>query len=119
MTTTESPQTITAGVGQFGDDPIRLGVPQRTFGELLKLAFPTVEHYHSDFYHDAQWLEKHLTGEMTFFFGFDEYGTAIGCDPYYVQVSRQTVYIIRIAKNKRKAWTMTASVAPHVEKPVR
>lgn len=50
------------------------------FGELVKLAQPHVKRFHSDLYHDAQWIERHVTGPLTFYFGVGEYGTNIGTD---------------------------------------
>jgi hypothetical protein len=101
-------EAVTADVGSWGDDPIRLGLPQRTFGVLIDLAGSTVEHYRSDFYHDAQWIEKHVAGECTFFYGFDPWGTAIGSDLELVRASRHTVFRVDIHKTDRKAWVLTA-----------
>lgn len=61
------------------------------FGELVKLAIPAIEHYHSDLFHDALWLEQHLSGEpmgsgwssgrgMSFYWSVDESGTTIGIE---------------------------------------
>lgn len=50
-------------------------------GELVKLAAPFVEHYHSDFYHDAMWLQANVRGECEFYFSFDECGTYLSENP--------------------------------------
>lgn len=62
----------------WGNDPIHVGVPQRVFGELLKLAIPTVENYHSDIYWDAMWLNETIqrgTEGLTFWYGVRDNGT--------------------------------------------
>lgn len=46
-------------------------------GELVKLAAPYVKQYHSDFYHDAIWLQANIRGECEFYYSFNENGTCI------------------------------------------
>lgn len=36
------------------------------FGEMVKRAIPVVQHYYSDLFHDAEWLQENVTGERTF-----------------------------------------------------
>lgn len=111
MTTTETPSYL-AGWASSDDTPEqsaeRLGVRQRTFGRLVDLAHDIVEHYRSDFYHDAQWLEKHLVGPMTFYYGADSYGTAIGTDRDLVAQMREKVWRIDIGFDNRE-WTFLAT----------
>ena len=45
------------------------------FGELVKLATPTLRHYHSDLYYDAKWLDEHVQGVTEFIYSFDDMGT--------------------------------------------
>lgn len=66
----------------FGDVGIEAEVA-RVFGFLAEKAGPVVKHYHSDLYHDAQWLEKYLFGDsFTFYWAVREYGTHIGTIPF-------------------------------------
>lgn len=48
------------------------------FGLIADLAWPIVEHYRSDLYHDAHWITEHVNGPGTFYFACDEWGTEIG-----------------------------------------
>lgn len=65
------------------------------FGHLADIAHDTVEHYRSDFFHDALWIEKHVepsafeNGQFTFYFAFDNFGTAIGTDARFVAYGRR------------------------------
>jgi len=72
------PRVRIVGWGTFADlsSAIRAGV----FGQMVKRANGTVIHYQSDLYHDAQWIEKHVSGATTFFFKLREWGTHIGSD---------------------------------------
>lgn len=36
------------------------------FGAMIKRAAPVMKEYHSDLYHDANWLRENLNGPMTF-----------------------------------------------------
>lgn len=51
------------------------------FGFLANLYWPLADHYKSDLYHDAQWISTNVSGPITFYFGADQWGTAIGTDP--------------------------------------
>jgi hypothetical protein len=48
------------------------------FGEMVKRALPVVEHYHSDLFHDAEWLRENVTGPTWFFWVVRQCGTDIG-----------------------------------------
>lgn len=58
------------------------------FGELVKLATDTVEHYHGDLFHDATWIRSHVTETLVFYWSCDDYGTQIGTDRDLVQTYR-------------------------------
>jgi hypothetical protein len=66
------------------------------FGVLADLAWPHVEHYRSDLYHDAQWLEHYVQEPCEFYFGCDAWGTAIGMDKDLVRISRKNVWRIEL-----------------------
>jgi hypothetical protein len=67
-------------LGGWGDDPDRLGVKARLFGELVERAEGHLKHYKSDLYHDAHWIREHVNGPMAFWYIVREYGTFIGTD---------------------------------------
>lgn len=48
------------------------------FGKMVELAKDRVEHYRSDLYHDALWLDRELKGPMQFDWIARESGTFIG-----------------------------------------
>lgn len=59
------------------DDSVRAKV----FGELVKLTHPILEHYHSDLYHDANWLNTWAKDDLeaiSFVYGVDDSHTFIG-----------------------------------------
>lgn len=82
------------------DDMSVVGVHQRVFGELLNATVDKVEHYRSDYYHDARWIAEHLDGPMTFFFGYDDYGTAIGLDKSLVSMMRKNVLTVELSVDR-------------------
>lgn len=73
------------------------GIRARIFGEMIKLAGNTVEHYHGDFYHDAMWLNEHMNEmEFSFYWGFDNCGTAMGTDLDLVKQQRKVVFLFTL-----------------------
>jgi hypothetical protein len=61
----------------LSDLPVRAAI----FGRLVQLAAPTLAAYESDLYHDALWINEHVTGRLSvFFFSYNEGGTTIGTD---------------------------------------
>ena len=50
----------------------------RLFGHLVVLATPVVKEYHSDLFHDAQWLRDNVVGETEFHFVVRDSGTGVG-----------------------------------------
>ena len=49
-----------------------------TFGVMVELSDGVIQHYQSDLYHDAKWLEQNLVGPMSFEWVARESGTFIG-----------------------------------------
>lgn len=62
-----------------------------TFGVLADIAFPVVEHYRSDMYHDVLWINEHVNGPIEFFYSVNGWGTNIGDSEEYV-ASREIGY---------------------------
>lgn len=73
---------FTVRLGWHGEEGQDLSAVRATlFGELVKLAAPVIEHYHSDLFHDARWIEEHVDGApMSFDFVARPCGTYIGVD---------------------------------------
>lgn len=57
-----------------------LGVRHFLFGELVRRTIGVVDRYHSDLYHDADWLRTEVNGPMTFYWQARESGTNISDD---------------------------------------
>lgn len=62
-------------------------------GALIQMALPTISHYLSDFYHDALWINEHITATevnyigppteaqpYVFYYSYDECGTYVSLD---------------------------------------
>jgi hypothetical protein len=62
--TTVTGETFTVRLS--GWHPFNDGVRALLFGHMVKLAVPVVQHYHSDLYHDARWLEENVSGPTEF-----------------------------------------------------
>lgn len=50
------------GYGDFAD--LRHQIASRLFGEMLQRATPVVKEYHSDLFHDAEWLRERIIGRV-------------------------------------------------------
>lgn len=89
----------------YGDTDLE-SIRARVHGELVKLASPVVQHYQSDLYHDASWLQKYLTEETVFpwafFYGVRDTGTSIGTDLDLVRYSNTFVYRVTVSNDGRK-----------------
>lgn len=98
------------------------------FGELVKLAQPIVEHYHSDLWHDAAWIREHIPtsmavgGAYAFVYGVRDTGTSIGEDlgltlPYNSDVWSITVHYrslrhgVSVCPIKRAGTIVVADIA--------
>lgn len=81
---------------------VRAGV----FGELVKLAAPVLEHYHSDLFHDAEWLGKYLNGPMEFYFSVDDSGTCIGIDERVTLYRAKHYHIIVALDERLDKWSL-------------
>lgn len=78
----------------------------KLFGELVKLSAPIVKHYVSDLYRDAQFVMADLNEEGEFFYGADEWGTAIGTEEKFIRYSRSdNVWRLEIT-HRRGVWSV-------------
>lgn len=72
---------VTERVRLWGwNDTFQSCVNSLLFGEMVRRALPTLAHYHGDLFHDARWMERHVTGPTTFWWVHREWGTNIGDD---------------------------------------
>jgi len=105
-------------LGGFGTDPAALSVVASAFGELVKLAAPVVERYHSDLFRDAEWLQANLTadvvgGALTFWYVVRTNGTYLVQDTQWLAAVRNAwqydealqVYSVAVL-NRRGSWIM-------------
>jgi hypothetical protein len=56
----------------------------KLFGAMVRRSRLVTEQYHSDLFHDSGWIEKHVSGEMSFYWAPRTFGTHIGTDPKLV-----------------------------------
>lgn len=99
VSTGEADKKFLTGYGPFEELP---SIRPLLFGQLVERAVPIVKEYHSDLYHDAQWIEKHVTGELTFLFVAREWGTYIGFPEFYA-----TLVEARVFRDTDKAWLVS------------
>lgn len=90
-------------------------VRARIFGQLVKLAAPHVDHYHSDFYRDVQSLQAMYTdgGEFEFAYSFNDCGTWLTSMATSKLMSRDNQYHCRIqceSSDYSRRWTFTAEL---------
>lgn len=81
--------------------------PQTVWAPLAKLAWEVLKSYHTDLYHDAAWLQRHLSSEdgFTFYFAADDYGTAIGTDRDAVFAHRDDLHVTaKIVQHAHNRW---------------
>jgi hypothetical protein len=120
MTDTIAPAAVTHTVlSGWSHDPIQCGIPQRVFGELIQIAAPVVKHYHSDMYHDAIMLQRHITDDsiVTFTYVVRDNGTHLNIDHEWssavVQAFRNDpgarVFSAAVICDERGEWTLAMS----------
>ena len=75
----------------------------RVFGILADIAWPVVNNYRSDLYHDAMWLNDYLSLNSYFYFSVDNSGTSIGTDDTLIALRCNsinarmfTVWLVRV-----------------------
>lgn len=85
----------------------------RTFGELVEIAAPIVEHYLSDLYRDAQWLERHMGQDprdpwvkLEFYYAIDAWGTHIGTDELVLAHRKEAQYKFTV-DHVNNVWRLT------------
>ena len=98
------------------DEATLVAVRAAVFGILVQLAAPTVRHYHSDLFHDANWLTKHVVlpdspawmeGHFltTFAYGVRDTGTDIGTDIELIKRHNERVFQVIVSRDEGGLWT--------------
>jgi hypothetical protein len=100
MTTTTHIRTRLTGWDLTINDSVRALL----FGQLADLAFPVIQHYRSDLYHDARWIRDHVDGPGEFYFAVCDYGTSIGTDRYAVAQRGGHLYHVQLTRDDRGSW---------------
>ena len=88
-----------------------------TFGHLMDLVDGRVEHYKSDLFHDALWIERNLDEEESriFWYAVDVMGTSIGTDPGVVHLRNQeNLWKIEV-KEVDRTWYIKVTHTPWVQ----
>ena len=82
----------------------------KLFGELLQRAAPVVQHYHSDLFHDAEWLRANVNGPTHFHWMARLNGTQIAdAAPRWEQITvAEPRELYHVALNQDGGlWTVT------------
>lgn len=89
------------------------------FGQMVKRAIGVVEFYHSDLYHDAQWIEENVTGATQFLWMVRRNGTNLG---ERAQIQEQisskeprVLYYVALNVSERGEYTATFSELVRVD----
>jgi hypothetical protein len=73
-----------------------LSIKARLFGEMVAMAAPHMNNYHSDLYYDSRWIEHQIKGPTTFRWSWDEWGTCIFPYSYKGKGRAKHQYIVRL-----------------------
>ncbi len=111
MTQTTSQVIRLTGWGTF--EELGSSIKALLFGHLVDKAIEDgVRVYRSDLFHDALWVDKHVTGECDFLWGTREYGTSIGMDDEAMRAALSVLggklYRVRLFAEKGE-WHVTFS----------
>ncbi len=101
-------------------DGARSAVQCTLFGEMVKRAIPVVREYHSDLFHDAQWVRDNVTGPMSFLFMVRYHGTHVGDSAEIAEqqasTEPRTLYRVTVSVDGAGQWS--ATFAPLVIVPL-
>ena len=76
----------TIGLTASDSDELNESTKAMLFGVLAELAWPIIDNYKSDLYHDARWIDE-LTGPATFYFSPRESGTWLSEEPWWMETT--------------------------------
>jgi hypothetical protein len=107
--TSTTPPTVPASTFLRYDDEITDSVRAALFGVLVQLAAPVVEHYQGDLYHDVHWIDRHVTGPASFYYGVRDTGTGIGSDRQLVTDHNTQAWQIDLTVSARGKWDTTVT----------
>lgn len=92
--------------GQWDD--IKQTIKAKTFEKMLGLAKERVNHYQSDLWHDALWINEYITGACSFDWVARESGTFIGMSASQCKLEdweKAVLYRLEIVENVDR-WTL-------------
>jgi hypothetical protein len=79
-TTPGTIETVRLTNGDFKEEGEARSIRALLFGAMLDRAEPIVQHYRSDLYHDALWINEFIHGEFTWYWMLRQHGTHVGTD---------------------------------------
>lgn len=103
MTTSIAEITLDKRLWGWSEE-INTSVKAILFGELVSLAAPIQEHYQSDLYHDALWVNEFVTGPCTFWFSVGPWGTSIDNSEALVAWRRENVWECSLTVSGGEWW---------------
>jgi hypothetical protein len=74
------------------------------FAKLAEKAVPIVKHYLGDLYHDAAWLDAHVTGPCTFYYSVRLTGTSIGENASLVEIGAYKMWRVTLDHTASGFW---------------
>ncbi len=75
------------------------------FGELVRRTEGVVKAYHSDLYHDAEWITENISGPTVFFWGIHESGTHLSMEPEATHpYCRSDFWRVEVRQDDRGWW---------------
>lgn len=122
MTTTimGSQDTVTLTYGtDFTTDGGRLAILAPLFGHMVKVSQPIIKGYHSDLFHDAEWIRQWVNGPTEFYWLVREHGTHIG--ETAIMAERQSgreprvLFHVAITRGRLDRWEATFTEVVRVE----
>jgi hypothetical protein len=110
-------ETVRLTSGSFKEEGDARSIRALLFGAMLDRAELIVQHYRSDLFHDALWIEKHVTGEFSWYWMLRKHGTHVGTDlsDALAVFGRDDVNIyfkVTLTRDRTTAWCVTFETLP-------
>ena len=88
-------------------EPMPESAKATLYGHLVQYAMPLLERFHSDLYHDANWVKSFVTTETVFYYSVDNSGTMIGEDKDIIFRHRKGLNLQVSITNENQVWFAT------------
>lgn len=114
-TATGVTETVRLSAGDLSNPGDARSVRALLFGAMLQRAAPVLKHYRSDLYHDALWVDDHITDAMTWTWLVRECGTNLGDDAdlrVEAGVGAEAAYYRLTFAEVRHCWQVTFETLP-------